>query len=161
MADLVDHFQEVVPNAADKADMFLSVVRDRANQAGLGLNFEPKQDRKSGAFTLQAKVTFKRMMTTGKDQIIVVFAEPTGAMLSVGWQLTQQSDNWLANFSQNVAYSEAKRDLVNMRPENVRALNAMLVGFHNSVFMPTLHQLVEATGGAGGSAAGPGFVGID
>lgn len=160
MADLVDHFQEVVPNAADKAGAFLNVVLDRANNANLGLTFEPKQDRNTKAFTVQAKVTFKRMLTTGKEQSIVVFAEPTGSLLSVGWQLTSQADNWFSNFSENVAYSEAKRDLINQRPENVRALNAMLAGFHNTVFMPTLHQLVDATGGSG-PAPSSGFLGVE
>jgi hypothetical protein len=160
VADLVDHFQEVVPNAAGKAGMFLNVIRERANSANLGLTFEPKHDRKTKAFTLQARITFKRMLTTGKEQIVVVFAEPTGSLLSVGWQLTQQGDNWLASISENVAYSEMKRDMVNVRPENVRQMNAMLAGFHNTVFMPTLHQLVDATGGAVGPAPESGFLGI-
>jgi hypothetical protein len=161
MADLQDQFQEVVPFAADKAGVFLNVIRDRGNEAGLGLTFEPKQNRKTKLFTLEAKVQFKSFMQSGKPQSVVVFAEPTGQMLSVGWQLTSQSSSsTLASLSDSYAISEMKRERHNMKPENVRALQAMLVGFHKMVFMPTLHQLADAVDRSqSGPSGGSGFLG--
>jgi len=161
VAELEDHYQEVVPFAADKASMFLAVIRERGNEAGLGLTFELKQDRKSKQFTLEAPIQFKRLLSSGTPQRVVVFAEPVGQMLSVGWQLTSQGiSTALTSRSDRLAYSQAKMDHFNAKPENVRARQAMLVGFHQMVFQPTLHQLVEAVERTRSSGPnGAGFLG--
>lgn len=156
--DLLDSFDEFIPGAASKAGLFLQVIQDRAAANDVGLSFVPKQMRKSKQLVLEATVQLGGAILKGAPMKVVVYADEVGGGLQVGWQLTQDGVGGLATLSQGGLNAQLARQARNMKPENQRRLNGMLVAFHRTTFLPVLHQLVDAIEGSQGSG-GAGFLG--
>lgn len=156
---LQNSFDELIPGAASKAGLFLQVVQQRANQENIGLNFVPREVRKTKQMTLEAKIQFGGTFLKGAPLTVVVHADPIGSSLQVGWQLTEEQLGEFTSLMEANRSAQVSRQLRNLKPENQRALSGILSAFHLTIFMPTLHQLVEALESANRPQGGSGFLG--
>lgn len=158
--EVQDNFDQVVPNAAAHSEMFLRVVRDRCNEAGMGLTLTPvRADRKTDRVVMRGDVKFGNALKTVRRYTLEVYADPRGAVLQVGWQLNSHemdgpSLGQRALFGSMAAGADRwnrKQTRLHNDPNTQRELNGVVQGFHQMVFLPTLQDLMSAVGqGAGG-----------
>lgn len=156
---LQDAFDEIIPGAADKATLFLQVVRDRAMQEDLGLEFTPRLIKRTQQIVLEANIQLGGAFFKGAPMRIIVHADPVGSSLQVGWQLTEERLNDFALAFDGGQIAQARMQNRNLQPENQRRLSGLLTAFHRVVFMPVLQMLVEAMESASRPQGGSGFLG--
>ena len=145
-------YSHVVPGGAEKADQFLSVVRDRCNQMQIGFVLEAAQRsrREGGGNCLKGKL--------GNGQFIEVFADPMGPGLHVGYQVVNQvaGGQLLGNVGsfRELNNSRARRQ---NKSGHVRQVQGMINGFEQLVLGPVIQELTDAV--QQGRPAGNGFLG--
>lgn len=154
MRELQVFFDEMVPGAADKANLFLQVLQERAQAENLGLTFAAKELRKTRQLVLVAPIQLAGKLFTGAPMQLMVHADPVGSALQVGWQLTEDSVHSSLMVFDSVASGQASRTMRNYTPDAQRKLNGLLNAFHGVVFMPVLELLVEAIEQKGRSGRG-------
>lgn len=163
MADaLQDQFDELIPGAAHHAGTFLQVIQQRAGEEDIGLSFVPreiKKDKTTKHMVLEAKIVFGGTFTKGAPMKVIVFADPVGSSLQVGWQLTEEELGAFMSISASNRNAHASRQLRNLKPENQRKLSGMLTAFHRAIFLPTMGLLVDAIEGSVRPQGGSGFLG--
>lgn len=132
----------VVPHAAHLSNQFLNDVFQRCAQEEFGLKLAPVE--RKGRFTLIGKIRFGNIWARSKERRFVVFADPAGRSLHVGWQVTTD-DNMLAHALSSWTSTIANMgDIIDARPEFQRQLMTVLHGFNDLVFEPAVDMLVEA-----------------
>lgn len=144
MQELEQSFDEVVPGAAAKSGMFLQVVLERAQQEDIGLNFVAKELRKTKQVVLEAPIQLGGKLLSASPMKLIVYADPIGSSLQVGWQLTEQSVHTSMLAFDSIASAQASRSNRNYTPEAQRKLNGILNAFHSVIFVPVLGLLVDA-----------------
>lgn len=160
--DLQHSFEELIPGAGDKADTFLNVIFQESQKHDLGLTLVPKVIRKTQQAVLEASIQLGGALFRGAPMKLVVFAEPVASSLQVGWQLTEsQGSSALSMVSERYAYSVAKVRERNLKPENQRKLTGMVMGFHQLVFLPVMHMLIDAMEQSARPQGGVGFLGAN
>lgn len=142
--EIEEHFDEIIPGAADRANQFLGVVRDRCNQEGIGIELRPHEFRRSKRLVLRGHLQVGKLLRKSRPMQIEVFADPVGSSLQVGWQLTKEGAPEMLMGFNSVARGQMMQDKADYSPENVRQLNAILGAFHQTVFRPVLFQLTDA-----------------
>lgn len=139
-------FQEQIPYAGEYGEQFLGVVAERCNSAGIGLELRPAK-RKDGAIVLRGniKIQASRWQGSGRPISLEVFADRTGSLLDVGWQLKSE-DSVSGLLSHTGLGHDLNRalDRGDNNPDRVRQVNRIVGAFHKAVFVPTLNQLAEA-----------------
>ena len=174
MAEELDSFDETVPHAADKSEMFLQVIQQRADEQDLGFNFRPERVRKTGQTLLKATLPKSGNMWTGKGlgMDLVVYADPVGSALQVGWQVVEEGMGSLAQSAPNTFGPAARmawkqRDLHAARREKSqdaayqRQLRGIVGAFQSLVFIPTVQDLVSAVEVSNRPRSGEGFLGAE
>ncbi|MFR9805633.1 hypothetical protein ACL02T_25605 [Pseudonocardia sp. RS010] len=160
MAEL--NFQEnhAIPGMAHMAMTFLQVVKTRTDEAGIGLEFQPKQDRRTKDYHLEAVIKFRGLLGSGHPIRLQVHSTPRGGMLHVGYTVaTDEMPQFMVNLNAGNARENAMRQNLNLRPENQRELAITIDSFEQLVYVPTVQDLVDAAESARGAHGGAGFVG--
>jgi hypothetical protein len=157
MRDLQTSFDQLVPRAADKAELFLRVVLDRASYEDIGLKFVAKEAKRTKQVVLEAPIQLGGRFLKAEAMRLTVHADRVGSSLQVGWQLTEDSVHTNLMVFDSVASAQASRSLRNCTPEAQRQLNGLLNAFHEVIFLPVLGLLVDALEGP--SRSGSGFLG--
>lgn len=160
MGQLEFQDNNAIPGMAGMAERFLQVIKQRSDENQIGLDFQPKQDRKTRELFLEAVVRFKSRFVSGYPIRIRVHAVPRGNLLHVGYSVvTDEVNRFVANINSGNALDDAmKRDL-NFRPENQRELTILMDSFAQAVYVPTVQDLMAAAEAARGRQSGQGFLG--
>ena len=142
--ELEQHFDQIIPGAADRSSQFLGVVQQRCQTEGLPLTLTPKEERRSKRVILQGVIQVGKTLRKGRPMTLQVYADPVGSSLQVGWQLsTDGVPDFLMGFNA-VQRGQMSLDRRDSSPENVRQLSGILNAFHETVFRPVMGQLVDA-----------------
>jgi hypothetical protein len=157
--DLLDHYDELIPYAADRSAQFLGVIKQRTEEEGLPLQLNAKSERRSNRVVLEGLVQVGRGLNKGRPTTITVFADPVGNSLQVGWQISTPGVPAVMMGFDSVAMAQASMDRKDARPENVRAMSGVLMAFQQVVFVPVVGLLVDAVQRARGSQDRGGFLG--
>jgi len=145
MAEL--NFQEnnAIPGMAHMAQKFLEVIKTRADQADIGLAFQPKQNRRTKEYYLEAVITFRGLLGSGYPIRLQVHSSPRGQLLNVGYQVaTDESNAFAANLNWGTQLEDSMRRNRNLKPENQRELAIIIESFNQAVYVPTVRDLVDA-----------------
>lgn len=151
--DVEDQFSHIVQGAADKAQQFLSIVRERCGQAQIGLDLEAFQrsNRDGGGMALKGDLKY--------GQGIEVFAQAMGPSLQVGYQVTtHQVGGALAGIGM-FGDINARRMKKQAKGTNVREVEGKIQAFNQIVFGPVIQELTDAVAQQQGRPAGNGFLG--
>ncbi|MFC5947923.1 hypothetical protein ACFQH9_06515 [Pseudonocardia lutea] len=160
MAEVNYQENNAIPGMAHMATTFLQVVKSRTDEAGIGLDFQAKQNRRSGDFHLEAVIKFRALLGSGHPIRLQVHSTPRGGMLHVGYTVaTDEMPGFMAALSASNAAENAMRHNLNLRPENQRELAILVDSFVQAVYVPTVRDLLDAAEAAQGSRGGSGFVG--
>lgn len=159
MADLEFQDNNAIPGMAHMAERFLQVIKQRSEENQIGLDFQPKQDRKTKELFLEATIRF-RSLVGGYPIRIRVHSTPRGNLLHVGYALiTDSMSGWQASLSTGAAMEDSWRHNVNMKPENQRQLMIIMDSFAQAVYLPTVSDLVSAAEANRRPQGGSGFLG--
>ena len=149
-----DSFDQLIPNAADRAGQFLGVLQKRCRAEGIGIDLVPtKPERRTDRVILVGNLS-----AGVRARHLEVFADPMGRALRVGWQTTVEVNTGLLANSTFVRYIEADIDRKDANAKHVHRLSGILQAFHELVFLPVLQQLADAIETAYGRSQG-GFFG--
>jgi hypothetical protein len=150
-----ENFDQLIPNAADRAGQFLGVLQKRCQAEGIGVDLVPtKPERKKDRVILVGSVP-----AGARPRRLEVFADPTGRALHVGWQTTVQVNTGVLAGTTFVRHLEAGIDQIDAKSEHVNRLSGILRAFHEMVFLPVLQQLADATERAHRAQSQSGFFG--
>jgi len=158
MAELDFQDNNAIPDMAHMAQRFLEVVMQRTAQAQIGLIFQPKQDRRSKEYFLEAIIKFRRLIG-GYPVRLHVHASPRGSLLNVGYTVATDDGGPFANLTQGNAWEDSMRRAVVLRPENQRELAVIIDSFTQAVYVPTVRDLLDAAEAQRRPLGGGGFVG--
>jgi hypothetical protein len=143
---LTEQFDQIIPNAASKAEQFLGVIQKTTVDSGIPLSFVAEKARKTGRVCLVGTIQVGSTFRKTRPMKMEVYADAMGNSLQVGWQLSKaQLSGFAATFDSNVA-AAAWQDLRDMHPDNIRQVNGILSAFHETVFLPVMGFLVDAVG---------------
>ncbi len=144
--ELQESFDQVVPGAANHSDTFLGVIQRRCGEAGLGLELAPvRVDRRHDRVVMRGSISFGNWRAS-RDYMLDVYADSLGPSLQVGWQLTTNEVGGILGGTQLGARLDYTQTKIHNDPNTQRQLNGILQSFHQMVFLPTLQDLVDATG---------------
>jgi hypothetical protein len=164
MAELNFHDNNTIPGMGHMATKFLQVIKNRADEAQIGLSFQPKQDRRSKEVRLEAVITFKSLVGRGQPIRLQVHASPRGNMLNVGYSVTTDQDGAFDQFMGNVNWGtgleQSMRNNINLRPDNQRELQIIVDSFSQGVYVPTVQDLLDVTQAQRRPDDSGGFLGI-
>jgi hypothetical protein len=132
----------VIPHAAHLSAKFLNVVQQRCAAENFGLTLSPRQQKQRVFLT--GKIRFGNIWMRSKERQLVVFADPAGRSLHVGWQLTSDDQMLSHVLSQSLSTMAHMNDVIDARPEFQRQLMTILHSFNDLVFEPVVDLLVEA-----------------
>jgi hypothetical protein len=150
-----ENFDQLIPDAADRAGQFLGVLQKRCQAEGIGVDLVPnKPERKKDRVILVGSVP-----AGARPRRLEVFADPTGRALHVGWQTTVQVNTGMLAGTTFVRHLEAGIDQIDAKAEHVTRLSGILRAFHELVFLPVLQQLADATERAHTAQSQSGFFG--
>jgi hypothetical protein len=142
---VVQEWGQIVPRAAAKGEQFLSLVRQRCVEEGLGLDFNAVQlGRRDTRVVLRTELRFGNAWKGKRTFTLDVHADAEGNTLHVGWQLTVPvmgrilAGTALGQMNQN-ALARIEND-----PNTVRQINGKIEAFQQTVFLPTLEDLIAA-----------------
>lgn len=153
-----DSFSYAIMNAADRANDFLGVVRDRCNASGIGLSMAPATTKWNGGdIVMRADLKYGNAWKGVVQYQLDVYATPQGPVLNVGWQLTtmDMKFSFYGGSSMDMAH-QMQRARIEGDPNTIRDLDSKLQAFQMAVFLPTVQQLAQAVGGL---PQQPGFMG--
>jgi hypothetical protein len=152
--EVQDSFDQVVPGAAGFSDKFLGIIQDRCNKSGLGINLTPvRLDRKSDRIVMAGELQFGSAWKGKRSYSLQAYADRMGQMLQVGWQLNSnevEMSRVLTGYTAGGATMQARhrerQTQIHNDPNTMRMLNGIVQGFHQTVFLPTLQDLINAIG---------------
>jgi hypothetical protein len=135
-----EKFDQLIPDAADRAGQFLGVLQKRCHAEGIGIDLVPtKPERKNHRVILVGSVP-----VGARPRRLEVFADPIGCALHLGWQTTVELTTGLLANNTFFRQLEAGIDRLDAGSEHVNRLNGVLRAFHEMVFLPVLQQLADA-----------------
>ena len=168
MAELNFQDNNSIPGMAHMAQKFLEVIKNRADEAQIGLDFEPKQDRRTKELYLEAVISFRALLGRGYPIRLQVHAAPRGNervnVLNVGYSVSTDeaamSDRFASSVNWGSALEESWRSNVNLNPENQRQLQILVDTFCQLVYVPTVQDLLDAASATRPPGSDGGFLGI-
>jgi hypothetical protein len=159
MAELDFQENNTIPGMAHMAQRFLEVIVQRAQEAQIGLDFQPKQNRRSKEFFLEAIIKFRGRLMGGYPIRLHVHSSPRGQLLNVGYVIASDDGGPLANLTWGNSEEDLMRRRVNLRPENQRELAIIIDSFNQAVYVPTVRDLMDAAEAQRRPLGGGGFLG--
>ena len=113
-----ENFDQLIPNAADRAGQFLGVMQKRCHAESIGIDLVPtKPERKKD------RVILEGVLPAGaRPRRLEVFADPTGRALHVGWQTTVEVNTGLLANTTFFRYVEADIERRDAKSEHVNRL---------------------------------------
>lgn len=143
--EVQENFDQVVPAASRHGDTFLATIQKRTASGGIGISLDPiKASRKSDRIVLRGSITFGSIWNGKEPYTLEVYADALGQALQVGWQLTTQEIGGMlanTNMGQYAAAGKARRQA---DPNIMRQVSGILQAFHQTIFLPTLQDLINA-----------------
>lgn len=154
------HDNNAIPGMSHMATKFLQVIKQRADEAQIGIDLQPKQDRKTQEYFLEAVIKFRALLGSGYPIRLRVHATPRGSLLHVGYMVsTDEMPAFQWAISDGNKFEDAMRSGVNMKPENQRELTIIMDSFQQAVYGPTVRDLLAAAEASRRPQGGAGFLG--
>lgn len=127
------------------AQRFLEVIKNRSDERVIGLEFQPRQNRRTKELFLEATIRFKSLMGDGNPMRIRVYSRTRGLDLHVGYTvITDEINDWQIAMWRGNALADSIRTSVTRRPDNQRKLADLMDAFVRAVYLPTIRDLESA-----------------
>lgn len=159
MAELNFQDNNAIPGMAHMAEKFLQVIKQRSDANQIGLDFQPKREKKTKEVFLEATIKF-RSIIGGYPIRVRVHSTPRGNLLHVGYSVvTDEMNAFAASINRGSAFEDVVRHNINMKPENQRQLTITMDSFAQAVYIPTVRDLMNAAEERQRPQGGSGFLG--
>ena len=135
-----EKFNQLIPEAADRAGQFLGVLQKRCQAEGIGIDLLPTKPKRNN----HRVILVGSVPAGARPRQLEVFADPIGRALHLGWQTTVELTAGPLSNTTFFRQLEAGIDRLDTGSEQVNRLNGVLRAFHELVFLPVLQQLVDA-----------------